>query len=331
MSDVQAANSEDGAPEPAPEPGAAPEASEADPAVAEVGQAAAEEPAPQPDPEAPEGDPLEGQPEPPEPESVEVEINGLKYRVPAALKDGYLMQADYTTKTMDLAGKGRELDGDREALKTDRDTFTQQAQTHRENIQDFGELAHTEKMLGGFRSMTQVDWDGIRQKDQEDGTGEYERYRLQFDLLRDTHTQIVERIRKREYETGIQEEQKRVTAERENVNRKDQLQATLARDIPNYSPVLQTKMNETAIRHGFTQADLDSVTDPKMMRMLHLAHLGEQVLQRKRAATTQPAPAPVKPVPKVGGGTTPTTGPTDKQGIKAWMDSREQQLKRGTV
>jgi hypothetical protein len=324
MSDTAATDPAAGAPEPAPVPEVAPEA----PAVDPVDPAAAEGPEPAPEPEAlrPDGTPIQPEPEPEPllaPETVEVELNGLKYTVPAVLKDGYMMHGDYTLKTQELAGKGRELESDREALKGDREAFTQQAQTHRENIQDFGELAHTDKLLDSFRK---VDFAQMQQDDPEQA----QQLGFQFNMLRDTRQQIVERIQKREYDSRIQEEQKRVTAERETATRKDQLTATLARDIPNYSPDLQGKMNETAIRNGFTQADIDSVTDPKMMRMLHLAHLGEQVLQRKRAATAQPAPAPVKPVPKVGGGTTPTTGPTDKQGIDAWMRSREQQLKRGT-
>jgi hypothetical protein len=255
---------------------------------------------------------------------VEVEINGFKYTVPAALKDGYMMHGDYTLKTQELAGKGRELEGDRDTLKSEREAFTQQAQTHQENIQDFGELAHTDKLLESFRK---VDFQQLQQDDPDQAN----QLGFQFNLLRDTRQQIVERIQKRQHESRIQEEQTRVTAERETANRKDQLQATLAREIPNYSPELQGKMDETAIRHGYTKAEIDSVVDPRMMRMLHLAHLGEQVLQRKRAATAQPAPAPVKPVPKVAGGTTPTTGPTDNQGIDAWMRSREQEIsKRGT-
>lgn len=328
MSDTAAANPVAGAPEPASETGAAPEPAAADSTVGQVAVEGKVEPTSEP--EAPGIDGTEGRlagqpelPEPSEPETVEVEISGLKYRVPAALKDGYLQHADYTSKTMDLADKGRALEGDRDALKSERDNFTQQAQTHRENIQDFGELAHTDKLLESFRK---VDFQQLQQEDPDQAT----QLGFQFQMLRDQRQQIVERIQKGEYDTRVTAEREQANAAREHANRKDQLTATLARDIPNYSPELQGKMDETAFRGGYTQTELDSVTDPRMMRMLHLAHLGEQVLQRKRAATTQPAPAPVKPVPKVGGGTTPMTGPQDKQGIDAWMRSRDQQLKRET-
>ena len=304
MTDLSSTN-----PDPAPEPALAPEVAPEEPAVEPV-QLEGEEPAPvvAPDPDQPaaEPDPAdlvatadEG--------TVEVELNGLTYRVPAALKDGYLMHTDYTSKTQEVADKGRALDSEREA-------FTQQAQNHRDNIGDFGELAHADKLLEKFR---EVDFQALQAEDPDQA----QQLGFQYQRLRDDRELIVGRIQKREHG-------QRVTAERDHANRKDQLTATLARDIPDYSPVLQGKMNETAIREGFTQAELDTVTDPKMMRILHLAHLGEQVLMRKRAATKPPVPAAVKPVPKVSGGRTPTSGPQDKQGIDDWMASRDKQLRR---
>ncbi|MCH7720418.1 MAG: hypothetical protein IH988_05435, partial [Planctomycetes bacterium] len=297
------------APDPAPAPEVAPEAAEVDPAS--VDRVAAEEQEPAPELEAPELDGTEVRPEPetPEPETWEVEKNGIKYRVPIELKDEVMWHADYTTKTQELARGQTSLEQREEVLVQRDQALVQRDQAQRENIQDWGEFAHTEKLLDSFRSMTQDDWNKIREEDPD----QYENLRVQRDIIRDQRDVVGQRIQKFESEKQQREHDTRVTAEREHADRRDRLQATLARDIPNYSPTLQGKMNETAIRGGFTQADIDSVTDPKMMQMLHLAHLGEQVLQRQRAAKAQPAPVPVTPVPKASGGGTPTTGPNDKQ------------------
>ena len=298
-------------PDPPLEPAVAPEVAPEEPAVDPV-QLEGEEPA---SVETPEVDQPVVEPDPvdlvatTDDGTVEVELNGLTYRVPAALRDGYMMHADYTSKTQEVAGKGRALDSEREA-------FTQQAQNHRDNIGDFGELAHAEKLLDSFR---EVDFPALQQEDADQA----QQLAFQYQKLRDDREKIVGRIQKREHEA-------RVTAERSHANRRDQLTATLARDIPNYSPALQKKMDETAIRGGFTRAELNSVTDPKTMRILHLAHLGEQVLQRTRAAKVPPVPAPAKPVPKVTGGKTPTAGPQDKQSVDDWMDSRDKQLRQSS-
>lgn len=41
---------------------------------------------------------------------VEIELNGKQYRVPQELKDGFLMQSDYTRKTQELAAQRREVE-----------------------------------------------------------------------------------------------------------------------------------------------------------------------------------------------------------------------------
>src|SRR5438105_8523 len=54
-----------------------------------------------------------------EPDVAEIEINGKKYTVPAELKDGYLMQADYTRKTQEVADIRKTV----EAQKAEAETF----------------------------------------------------------------------------------------------------------------------------------------------------------------------------------------------------------------
>ncbi len=314
MTDIPVTEPVADAPEPAPAPEVAPEATEAPEAASpeemdaslEATEELLDQPEVQPDPMAELADlagPL------PEQDTVEVELNGLKFRVPAAAKDGYMQHADYTTKTQELADKGRALDSDREA-------FTQQAEAYRRNVEDWGELTHTDKLLEDFRK---VDFQQLQQDDPDQA----QQLGFRFQQLRDQRQQIVERIQQREYTT-------RVTAERENANRKNQLTATLARDIPNYTPELHGQMDQIAVDVGFKPEEIAAYADPRHYKILNLAMIGAEVLKRKRAATTQPAPKPVKPVPQVKGGQTPATGPSDKQGVDAWMRSRNQQLKRDT-
>ena len=300
------------APEPAPAPEVTPEAEAVEPAQPEGDDPTPEtealepldQPGVQPDPMdelAALAGPLSEQ------DTVEVELNGFKFRVPAAFKDGYMQHADYTTKTQEIADKGRALDSDREA-------FNQQAQTHRDNIQDFGELTHTDKLLEDFRK---VDFQQLQQDDPDQA----QQLNFRFQQLRDTRQQIVERIQQREYTT-------RVTAEREGANRKNQLTATLAREIPNYTPELHGQMDQIAVEVGFKPDEIAAYADARHYKVLQLAMIGAEVLKRKRAATTQPAPKPVKPVPKVVGGQTPATGPSDKDSTEVWMRKREQQLSK---
>jgi hypothetical protein len=48
---------------------------------------------------------------------IEIEHQGQVYRIAAALRSGFLRQADYTRKTQDLATQRRALAADREAFE----------------------------------------------------------------------------------------------------------------------------------------------------------------------------------------------------------------------
>ena len=98
-----------GAPEPAPAPEVAPEATP---------EAEGQDPAPE---DAPDLDQPEVDPEPTAPETVEVEIGGLKFTVPKGVEAYIMKDADYNSKTQELA-EGRK------ALDSDRQTLTQQAE-----------------------------------------------------------------------------------------------------------------------------------------------------------------------------------------------------------
>ena len=47
---------------------------------------------------------------------AEIELDGRTWKVPAALKDGYLRQADYTRKTQDVAERGRAVTAREQAI-----------------------------------------------------------------------------------------------------------------------------------------------------------------------------------------------------------------------
>ena len=309
MTDQTVATEPETAPEPAPEPEVAPEttteAAEAPEGTwPEEMDASLEKIEEQLDQPGVQPDPAEALPEQ---DTVEVEVNGLKYRVPAVLKDGYMKGADYTRKSQENADVARTLVSDREA-------FAQQVQNQQGHLQDLGELAHTDKLLEDFRK---VDFQRLQQDDPDQA----QQLGFQFQTLRDTRQQIVERIQQRDYTTRVQ-------AERENANRKNQLTATLAREIPNYTPELHGQLDQIAVEVGFKPEEIAAYADARHYKILQLARIGADVLKRKRAATAQPAPKPVKPVPKVVGGRTPATGPSDKDSTEVWMQKREQQLSK---
>jgi len=87
----------------------------------------------------------------------EVEHDGQKYRVPKALKGAFLMHADYTRKTQEVAEQRRALD-ERQS------TIGQQAQLLQEHAQDISRLIALNDQLAQF---DKVEWGGLRQSHPE--------------------------------------------------------------------------------------------------------------------------------------------------------------------
>lgn len=95
---------------------------------------------------------------PEEPEAVEVEFNGTKYQVPPELKDALMAQADYTSKTTEVANTRRTLDLQAKEVAL----FQEQRAFEQSVAQDFDQLkmldayiAHEGKQLGqNWQQMT---------------------------------------------------------------------------------------------------------------------------------------------------------------------------------
>lgn len=245
--------------------------------------------------------------EPAEPETVEIELDGIKYSVPAALKDRYMQHADYTRKTQEVAAE-------RKALEEQQTTLQQRAEQQRQFLKDYGELTHTDGLLEQF---DKVDWNQLGQEDPDQA----QRLALQFQVLQRRRQQIAEQITTRENEARVQ-------AQRETAQRKDQLQATLARDIPNYSPQVRDDMVSLAVESGFSRDAVEGMTDPAGWKILHRALLGDQVLKRQKSAAKPKSTEPVKPVPKATGpGRSPgPTGPRDDMSMESWVAAERKRL-----
>src|SRR6185437_1059404 len=75
-------------------------------------------------------------------------------------------------------------------------------------------------------------------------------------------------------------------AQLEQARRLEEARAALARDIRDWSPELAGKLSQFAIAQGFTADELRQVTDPRVIKLLHAAWVGNQ-LQLKSAAAAK--------------------------------------------
>jgi len=242
-----------------------------------------------------------------EPETAEVELNGEKYKVPAALKDAFLMQADYTRKTQEVAETRKIAEA---KLAEAESVFN----VSNEVLEARAALLNVSNGLNQFQNM---DWAKL---EAEDPIGAMSAWR-QYQQLEKARGEI----------TGFlnEEQSKRAaTAEQETANRLRETAEFARTKIPGWSPEVDAKVTAFAEAElGFTRDTLKSAYSPSVYKALHLAWLGHQSLQKQNAQPKAPA-APTKPLGKVTPRANPVAGLDDRLSMDEWIKQRNEKARR---
>lgn len=209
-----------------------------------------------------------------ESELVDIERGGKTYKVPAELKDEFLMQADYTRKTQEVAELRRQLE-----------PLVQ----HAEQLSD-AELKAQDDLYGvnyRLRQLESTDWSQADQMTAMQAQIEYQGLQQQAAQLQGFAEQArFERLS---------------IAEQETARRMDEGRRELAKQIPDFA-AKAPKLAEHAIKeYGFTVDDLSTVDDPRFFIALNrLFDLEQQVKSRKVEQKVKQA-VEIKPAAKIKG------------------------------
>jgi len=245
-----------------------------------------------------------------EPETAEVELNGKTYKVPAALKDAFLMHKDYTQKSQVNA----EIKKAAEAKLAEAESVFN---VSNEVLEARAALLNVDKHLKQYDGVNWSDYDP------NDPIAELEmqrHYRV-FQQLKEARGEI----------TGFlnEEQSKRAaTAEQETANRLRETAEFARTKIPGWSPEVDAKVTAFAEAElGFTRDTLKSAYSPSVYKALHLAWLGHQSLQKQNAQPKAPA-APTKPLGKVTPRANPVAGLDDRLSMDEWIKQRNEKARR---
>lgn len=254
-----------------------------------------------------EGDEAEGEEgTEPEPELVEVEFNGKKHKIPADLKDGFLMQSDYTRKTQEVAEMRKSV----EARQAEAEA---QFNVSQEVLQARAALMLHDNQLEQFQN---VNW---QQLENDDPVGAMSAWR-QFQQLKETRNNIAGYLTE-------QQTQRSAQAEQATANRLRETRAFAEKEIKGWTPELDNKITEFAVSGlGLGIEELKSAYNPTIYKTLYLAYLGQQTLA-KQAAPPKTAPSNVKPLAKVDSKANPSARKSiDSMSIEEYAAHRHQQL-----
>lgn len=248
-----------------------------------------------------------------EDDGEDIEHDGKTYRVPKDLKAAFLRQADYTRKTQEVAEQRR-------ALESEQARVQQMDRWAREHTAEIGQLVAIDGRLAQF---AQVNW---QQWSQQDPVAAQTAF-FEYQQLKDARGQTVASLQQRDAQRAQAEERDRATRLAEG-------RAQLAKAIPGWNDTKSAELGRFGIAtYGLKAEEVDNLTDPRLVRVLHDASLWRQHEAKQRAAAkaTQPATPPAQPVTVIGArkaalpvaASSPTS---DRLSTAEWMKRREAEL-----
>ena len=241
----------------------------------------------------------------PETQRYYIKVDGQEQEVTLdELRNGYQRQADYTRKSQALAEQRKAYEANLQAIQSEREQYSQALQLMSTRQQN--ELAQYEN----------IDWKALK----EDDPMEYMEKRLEYQDARDQLTRV-------------QQEQHRV-AEQQRQQILEQTQQVMQNEAKKLSEVLpayadpnsnlKNQLRDYALSLGFSQDDLNSIVDHRVVVVLHKAMLQDRAAQ----GTVKKAKAS-KPVPKVVKSGTPES--KTQRSKKASQQRRERLSRTGST
>jgi len=243
--------------------------------------------------------------EQPETPRYYVKVDGEEQEVTLdELRNGYQRQADYTRKSQALAEQRKAYEANLQAITSEREQYSQALEMM--SAQQKNELSQYEN----------IDWKALK----EDDPMEYMEKRLEYQDARDQLARV-------------QQEQQRVSEQR-RLQVLEQTQKVMENEAKKLSEVLpayadpssnlKTELRDYALSLGFSQDDLNSIVDHRVVVVLHKAMLQDRAAQ----GTVRKAKAS-KPVPKVVKSGTPES--KTQRSKKASQQRRERLAKTGST
>jgi hypothetical protein len=194
------------------------------------------------------------EPENSETDTFEFEHEGAKYALPKALEKAILNNRDYTQKTQSVAEQRKSF----ELLHEQARVANMQREFHASVHEEIQQLQAYDAVL-----KQPVDWSSM-------DTNEAFRRKLQIDQWKDEREAILKTVQAKHQEFT----QKQEAAAREL---KTKLNELVSKRIPNWSEATQKAIREHAIADGYTEAEISSVSDPRMTLTLWKASQYDQL------------------------------------------------------
>lgn len=209
-------------------------------------------------------------------EEVEVDLEEAKNLA----QMGY----DYTKKTQEVAEQRKQVEMYAQAVKAQEQTLVQQAQMQQAFIKD---LAKVESLSDQISQYENLNWNALSDSDPVQAQKLY----FNYQNLQNQRTQAQQEIQNKFNQMQSHK------AQQDSI-RLAQAQAELVKMIPDWNAEKAQEIRQAGKEYGFTEQELSSITDPKMVRVLADANAYRKLQSEKANITKKVSDKP--PVVKPG-------------------------------
>tara|TARA_A100000172_G_C3041924_1_gene110838 strand:- start:499 stop:1512 length:1014 start_codon:yes stop_codon:yes gene_type:complete len=228
-----------------------------------------------------------------------IKVDGEEHEVTLdELRNGYQRQADYTRKSQSLAEQRKAYEANLEAVQAERNQYVQVL----ENMS-----ANQNAELQRFEN---INWQELKDTD----TLEYMEKRLEYQEAKEK----ISELNNERYRVQQQNESEMATVLQEKIQKEAEL---LVQQLPEYANPdsnLKNDLRNYGIGLGFSEQEIDGITDHRVVMVLHKAMMQDQM---------SISPKKSKNVPKVVKSGTPQT--KSQKAKKSVQAKRERLAKTG--
>ena len=189
---------------------------------------------------------------------------------------------DYTQKTQQVAEQRKELEVYAESIKAQEQAFHEQMQLNNVLIEEVAKITSLDQQLNQYAN---VNWNQLSDND----FVEAQKLFFTYNQLQQERSQLVSQFEVKKQQ--VVQKQTQLMAEKIAKGKE-----ILAKEIPNWSPETNQALLSTGKDYGFSDAELNSIVDPRHVKVLHDAmqwrKLQQNSVVKKKVSNAKPVVKP---------------------------------------
>jgi FtsZ-binding cell division protein ZapB len=217
------------------------------------------------------------------PAILKLKVNGEEVEKPLDEVVALAQQGlDYTQKTQQVAEQRKELEAYAEQIKMQEQAFQEQMQLNNVLIDDVAKITALDQQLNQYSN---INWQELSDND----FVEAQKHFFTYNQLQQQRSSLVSQFEAKKQQIASQQAQ--LMADRVAKGKE-----VLAKEIPGWSQETTQKLVSVGKEYGFSDAELNSIVDPRHVKVLHDAMQWRKLQQnstvKKKVSSAKPVVRP---------------------------------------